>query len=527
MSRSDSDGTRAVAGGAARRAYGLKNTGLALMLTLCLFLTTACAGGSTQGQPQEQEGDAAEETVKILSPVTIPYLIQNPLIVNTAEDPTDPAFYQRTLKLSGLKDKEIENGIMEELAATRDRMSSGGLPAYRGIKRLLKPDAELAGNTLEESLSFNYNNVASIIIYNNKTYVNPDSSGTIPARDSEAWYGHSLYVGMTEALNFDLNTGRQIKLKDVFADDADYIGILNDYLREKLVRSNADDEGYYSGVEMYGLKMAAPFTGISEDQDFFLFQGGLGLIFDQDDPQFDTGMYPQLIYINFSDLGDTIAVTKRFYDTGQDIYESNEPIVKEFLQVWNGKEVVMQKNDTVGRLNVYYSARYPEDMPDPVITAARALYEPDPALIGELSARAEQEGSEGAGYEQYVWAGRVGTFINLTRSTNISYKGQWETTTESRVFDENGREVEIADLFKPGYDYETTIKASLQKTIDQMERKPEATLDELYGGMSFSIGLAEISFLTKPVRFDEFSVYPINFYMPYKEIGCDNLTIFD
>ncbi len=497
--------------------------------TAAIMMLLAGCGGSLQ-QPDQPDGPNSSASAKnVVSPVTIPYLVKNPLVIDTTEETDDDGlFYKRTMSISGLLDKEVEKKISAEIEAARIGMETGEPPGYRGIKRLLLPGSELYGNSIDQSVSYNYNNVLSVIIYNNRTYVTPDSAGALP-QDTEGRYEHMIYIGAASALNYDLNTGAPITLKDVFTDDADYIAILNDYLKTKLIGSNADDEGYYGGVEMYGLKLAAPFKGIDEDQDFFLFQGGLGLIFDQDDPEFDTGMNPQMIRINFADLDGKVAVTERFYDESDesaDLYESAEPPVKEFMQVWPGADVFENKSETIGLVNVFYSYRYPESIPEEARDKVMELYVPDRDRIQEISALAAQSG-EASSYEQYVWASVSGPYTTVVRSRSANVSARWESSTENYCYDADGRLLAIEDIFVPGYDFEAVVRKGLKDAIEQYGREPDLSMDELYDSLTLSIGLSEISFMTVPAHFDEYSGYPVNFYLSFQDIGCDNLTLFD
>ena len=68
----------------------------------------------------------------ILSPIEIPYLVANPLEIiynDQSEGSRD-----RTLFISGLEDRQVEDKINERLKTLYIEMKARDLPPYRGIK---------------------------------------------------------------------------------------------------------------------------------------------------------------------------------------------------------------------------------------------------------------------------------------------------------------------------------------------------------------------------------------------------------
>jgi len=445
------------------------------------------------------------------------------MVAATTEKTDVPEFYESRISLTGLKDAGIEKGINDEIAALFEAVKDGSLPPYRGIKKMIPEKSELTGGTVSTNLSYNYNNVASIVVYGYRNYVTPDKTGKVPTVLEER-YKYSQYVGITKSLNYDLNTGKQISLKDVFTDDVDYVKILNDYIGNLILRNNVEDEGYY-GMAFSGAKLIAPFKGISPDQSFFLVQGGIGLILDENNPEFDIGFYPATITIGFNQLGDCIAITKRFYDETRSPFTSDAPKVKEFIQSYAGQEMVEESNSNIGHIMIFSSYRYPDQIPQDVKDHILALSVIDQDRIAGLNA-AYVAGNDDGSFEQSVWATKAGPYTSVQRNTNYYANGSWESHIDSICFDQDGRELALGDLFVAGFDYETSIRKALTDSMAQMSLRETYSVDTLMQTIQFSIGNSEIYIYTDPVKADATSSYPIYAMVTFREFGCENMTLF-
>jgi hypothetical protein len=454
-------------------------------------------------------GDASPSSKVINSPVVIPYLVKNPIEVVTLEKTDVPEFYNRKITIKGLLDKDVEQSINDELTSIYTKTIDGELPPYRGIKQLIREDAKPTSNTIDSNMSYNYNNVASIAIYGNRSYDN------------------NAYVGLMEAYNVDLNTGKQITLKDVFADDVDYKSILNDYISKLLMKSNSTDESdNYFGVGSYALKLVAPFKGIADSQKFFLYPGGLALIFDYSNPEFDTGLYATTFYVTFQELGDSVAIAERFYDPSINIFEGNKSPVFEFIPSANLNWEQKQNSETIDNINIYQSISYSKDSPEQAIIKAESLYSIDVEVLAKLKDMIIPSTDSWSSLEQYVWASSYGQYTNVTRNTSMYFNSKWVASNENYCFDNEGNVVELADIFVLGFDYKTRIMSGLKNAISQTNAPSEYNADNLYNSIQFSINGMDLSFTTEAVKFDEASTSPIYFALTYEEIGCENLMIF-
>lgn len=484
----------------------------------CMIFGTACTLN-----PSDPPPEILPAVDQINSPVVIHYLVKNPLEVVPSEE-FEGDNYRRTLTINGLVDQEVETSINNALEGIYAKILEGDLPPYRGIHQKISSTSGIYNSNLDASMSFNYNNVASVLISGNRTYV--EQGGNANASQTPEEYNNMVNVGSMEAYNVNLNTGEQITLENVFADDADYKTLLNDYIAKILMKSNATEEEQEYYTMGGNFKLVAPFKGISDNQKFFLYQGGLGLIFDYTNPEFDTNLYPNTIYINFKELGDVVAITERFYEENSNLYQSDREPVYEFAQSWDGNDYVDQKNEVMDNVNIYQTLRYNHNIPGAALEKAESLYVVDENKLEELKKFADPTSDIWTSLEQYVWTNVAGEYTTVTRNNSMSYNGQWKAESESYCYDADGNEIGLKDLFVPDYDYKSIIMGGLKKAINQMPTMENYDVNTLYDGMQFSLGLAEISFTTIPVKFADTSESPVYFSVTFEEIGCNNLLVF-
>ncbi|NTW71546.1 MAG: DUF4163 domain-containing protein [Eubacteriaceae bacterium] len=483
----------------------IRKTFFVLAVTVVLAASSVTFNGCTP----ETDDNTDIGSKKIDSPIKINYLLRNPIKANFTSIPENEGFTQNYFAIEGLKDKALESSINQKLTDLYEQVVEGELPAYRGIKKRVPEGSTIASGYLDAALPYNYSNVLSVLVTGYKYFDLPENKG-------------QEYVGITETINIDLNTGKEITLKDVFTDDADYKALLNDYLAELILRSNAGEEDYYS-MALGGAKMAAPFKGIEDQQKFFLFQGGIGLVFDDETPEFDTGLNSAVIYIYFEELGDCVAITKRYVHESADLYTKREPAVKEFSLPWSGNDIIRKESKKVDRVNIALSTRYPEKIHDKVKIKIAEMELIDQEILSSLNGSA----AEDIFIEQNIWAYLFGEYTVVYQYTGTYQDQKFQGYNAYHTYDSKGNELALKDLFHEGFAYEPIIKRNLTEMLNQNPETQGLNPNDLYDKLEFSISQSELMFITQPIRFDENRTYPVAFTVEYEQIGCDNLTIFD
>ena len=487
--------------------YGQNKGFLSVMVVILLL--TSLAGCGREG-PDTQE---PEPTKAILSPVMIPYLVRNPIEADYTEK-SEEGRTERTFTISGLSDQELQNSINGRLSDLYQRMSQGELPPYRGIRQVVPETATPSSASLDASLSFNYNNVISVMVYSN---LNLEEQGKNP-----------IYIGQMETMNIDLNTGKEVLLKDLFADDVDYLSLLSDIVNKRLIKSNPmEEEESYLDMMSGGLRLVAPFKGIREDQKFALYQGGITLIIDYENPEFNTGFYANSIYIPFEELGPVVAVTERFHDPGRNIYQSEKPLVYEFIQTGSLEREQKQELREIDGIQVYQTLSYPKDLPPKSLEKLQELQKPDDQTFRLLKEKAGTQEEGIPVMEQNIWATRTGKYISVSRNLSFYSMNVAYGVREDFCFDEKGLPVGLEDLFIEGFEWENLVRSSLDQAISQDPGLQGEDSDTWIQDLQFVLGLSEINFTTQPIKRQDGSEYPLYFFLSYEEIGCSNLRIFD
>ncbi|HWQ80134.1 MAG TPA: hypothetical protein VN381_15000 [Anaerovoracaceae bacterium] len=470
----------------------------------------------------------------INSPISINYIVNNPLTFQEHKEGDGAEFEYIYLTVDGLKDEEIEQSINGRIKAVFDSLCVRDLPPYRGIKRSIAEGAEIIREQVYASVTGNFNNILSITIYKNVSYRNP--SDLVYSENEKEYYIDMRSINEEETLNFDLNTGKEITLADLFCDDVDYMKLINERMSSYLAKNRADEEGWWYTGLYTGIKLVESFKGLSEDQAFSVSPYGITLVFDYRTPQFDTEFLAPGAMFNFSEFGDTIAVTERFYDEEENIYASEEPPVKSLALKGNTNDVAGDKSWREGGVTVYLSWRYSSGLPEEIGKRVEEMAKVNQETLDEAKAyfngMSEAEINEtGEGYyDVSVTAGRYGRYINISRYAGVylpQYGGQ---ENENHCYDSGTlEELELADLFTEGYDYKPVVMAAIRRTIALNDQnyngepaKDEAAYNQINGFEldTDSIGL----YIDNPEPGDR--TYPLHLNIPYTDFGCDNMTIF-
>ena len=500
---------------------------LALIVSMPLLSLTGCAR-----QVVSVSG--------INSPIEINYTVNNPLTFEEHKEGNGNEFEYLYLTVDGLKNEEVEQSINDRIKAVYDELRIQDIPPYRGIKTQIKEGSEVIRDMISMNVTGNYNHILSVMLTKSTTYQDPAVKG-YSEKDPE-YYDGSKYFSEIETLNFDLNTGEEIKLKDLFCDDVDAFELVNDNLSRLLSQSYAEEEEYY--FDSYSdIKLVESFKGLSEDQKFTVYPYGIALIFDYRTPQFDTQCMASMFMISFSDLGDHIAVTERFYNDSETIFASMEPLTKS-LAMKNYKNDI-SNNDYYqdGLVNIYLSWRYSSSLPEEIKTKLNQMCNADDTVIREMnqifSKMSQIEINEkGQGsYEVMIYADRMGNYINISKHSNQYMFDYFEQRMEYHCFDgETHKELGLGDLFVEGYDYKPVVIEAIKKSINEYdgiyeeeptEKYTDQQAQEVFNRIEgFNLSMDEIYIpITHPEKGN--STYGLTVSIPYKDFGCENMLIFN
>lgn len=157
-----------------------------------------------------------------------------------------------TPKIEGLLDKELEKRLNDEL---KENANAVILAYEQDIKQLKE---EFGDETVHMGIESDY-----IIKTDNEDILALDVYLLNIAGSSST--KHTFY-------NIDKKTGELLTLKGLFKDDADYVTVLSDYIRDEMVRRNREESGMFwvdGETEFF-----EGFKQIQADQNFYINDDG-------------------------------------------------------------------------------------------------------------------------------------------------------------------------------------------------------------------------------------------------------------
>ena len=408
-------------------------------------------------------------------------------------------------KISGLTDKTLEDTLNTRLYEMAEALADAPPPAYRGIKVRLPEGAVCREQWINVNVMGNFNDILSV-------NVNRSMNFDLPGEE----YG--TYLNQMQTLNVDLHTGEEISLAELFPEGSDYLAVLDQAVEEELVKSYATEEEWYT---MSTLKQVAPFTGIRPEQKFTLSPWGLTLYFDEDTPEFDTDFTVENLNISNRQLQPLGAWAQNFYQPpGEESIYSDPSLQMPNLISW-GQDYDRSINEFWEEDNIYVSviSQYSSDLPQAVQDKILELAKIDPEQLSAVKASSKERPA--VSYDVTVWTQCYGDQINVTQSS-YCYNGDEQTSQEKRfVYQaDTGEAVTLADLFQPGFDHETVLKAALERDITAAARQDQ-TIEELYQSMQWSVGEQGIEMWV-----DLAGGLPQYATARYGDIGLENMVIF-
>lgn len=230
------------------------------------------------------------------------------------ESSDEPPYHRIDLIIEGLKDKSLEEEINAKIISQVNEFADlKRVPDVPGIKALQAQGLDPAKFRSKEVYVIPYcnmGNILSLAVYSSAYYELDDKS--------------SIPLSECKTFNIDLNSGKEIRISDLFADDVDGMKYLNDAVNEAIRKIGTYDNPFINIYfdEDYTLSLAGTFTGLKENQKYYLNgdNGNLVLIFDKETPEFHSKGGVSLLQIDIAE----VAAFDRFIFEGESIYASDE-----------------------------------------------------------------------------------------------------------------------------------------------------------------------------------------------------------
>jgi hypothetical protein len=447
-------------------------------------------------EPNKEELFKDPQGKSITSPVNIPFVYVNPIeIVNLGDERNSK------VEIRGLKNKVIENKINQEISdkftTLTSYRNSENLPPYRGIYSRIPAENIALDYSIYSNVSYNYNNVLSISFNGYYTF---------------NIKGATEYVNVSDSLNYDLSTGKQLTVSDLLTNDANTKQALSDPL-SVLIKKSMDSMDVFVW-DRFPIDLVAPFKGIKGNQAFYLTNSGVIFIFDYRNPEFNTQFQTIHLSVNFSKLMPYIAISERFR-TDQSIYE--QPIRQaEFLDL--SENMTREKDETVlyRGIEIYISEFISTDVPQFYIDKLPKLLPLIQEMIDENVDKYDFENAYGN-----ISADIIGEYVSMSLYYSI-YTDQIIYQELYITYNSKGDILTLDDLFVEGFYYRDVLWAQL---LDTYPGYSSYDKESILDSANFTIYHSGFNFSLKIPSEDNPSGM-ISFYVPYSIFGMENLTLF-
>ncbi len=455
------------------------------------------------------------------------------------------------LAIDGLRDQAIEDKINSRIQAVADEMHSGTyVPPYRGIAvKIRQHQDELKQHLVYMYNEFNSNNILSVYA-SCYTYYENDNP------DDDLSYSYEV------PLTFDLTTGDELTLQDLFAPGTDYIELINRQVDAYLM-ANGYDSGVENNDEYYSdeIALTAPFQSITPEQKFYVSsEGDLILILDFDTP-FVYTTYPIHIFIDSRKLGDAYLPYRK---ADEPIYHFN---TEHCRLMWGYAEKREQREIPI-QSNVHFSGTYSyqEGTPEAVVKQAETLtfeLEHLPFSVDDVC----RETSDLFGDEKWTlyistYTGIIATkcpdYFGFSRSDmvygfseNDNPASLYRVYDAAYCFDRDGNPVEPSALFVRPEQMDSLLTRVMVHNLTTIDDDDEPMMDDVQAArklvqkvrprlngagveaeqlhISFDISDEELEKLADGYLDETHNIYTLRnalSYLAYDDIGYENLVMF-
>ncbi len=453
---------------------------------------------------------------------TTNYLIENPASWATVK--AEKGSY---LALSGLADETALALINDRIVIAYDELAALEIPEFRGIRLEIPDESILIRTEVSSAILYNFNNVVSVRMQGDYTYALPNEEGVI-GENAWGYYETTKTLTACDYLNFDLTTGREITLENLFVDGADY----RDIVSHEIV----SDPTFVQSVILTG-----SYKEVRPDQKFYLQDDSIRIVFDQDSPEYILRTPKETaITIFFSDVASDLAITSRYYDdeTVGSLYTNYTGVSRVLIPNRETIDVTGENAFEYANIAVRQSWSYSSSLPSYAKRVIANAYAVDWSVMASLVAKDRE-----AQYDLDVAARRLQNFLSLTVTDRRWLEGGSEVTVlryECHDLD-TLKKAELSDLFWAGYDYgavirsaladEIALRGGLYKTV-RRERVPMTGEEAAEAIDSFARRLSDFAIDHRQlyVSFDripfEAGDASVSLILPYAEFGSDNIKLF-
>lgn len=386
------------------------------------------------------------------------------------ETPEGVKLYIHNYTYSGLKDEaimaSINQAIQDKVVDLKKYAKFENIPVTPGFFAAFpEGQRDILNLNISVYATFNSANIMSVGFYVN---VNFKPLVKDVSRD----------VGIEDALNFDLTTGQQLTLSDLFVNDSDFEGRLNELILLKsqgLTDPNPPDlQGWTDSYLYHG-----GFKGLRGDVKFQLGQSNLYLILNEKYTEFSNEYSSVQITIPFSQLADILSIGQRFTQNPEWIYTNPvKGVTRNYLYVITTTEKTWDVNGISATTNFTRD----EILSDFYKAIAEKAFAKDLAYINGFSSKTITN------IRLTFTASAMGPYMNLSSAMYL-----WGENSQIRgwrgTYKPDGTKFTMKDIFKDGFDYRAYIKGLIAEQIRDNQFTETYDLDVVYEQLASTLTL--------------------------------------
>jgi len=476
-----------------------------LATVLLLIILTATAACQRSGSGNTAETDA--EKLKIMPFSERRFVFTNGLDyaekqISSQEGNTK--INKSYLVFSGFKNKDVEKKINQDISKKTDQAMDELLTNSASENGGKAPEV----NSKESSaiVAYNCNNVLFIECYANEEFT----------LNSEVVSRQRL-----KAVGYDLNTGAELQLKDLFKKGSDYEKLINNYMLMHIIENNYDDPD--------SAYMSKPFQGIREGQSFsFSVEEGLKIILDEKNDEFEDLGYPNTVNIPLSAIGDELAVFDRYYDGKTNLFDNNG--IKKLLPNLSEFKVSKLLQESGKNYNIYIEEGEFINIADKAVKTMLDNLAVCRLDVEGFKKRAAAQAASNPGERFGSISHDVSTMMNSGGYMSIVV---WDAVYENDGVKETAKYVnydfnkksmmKLKDVFFGNFDYKTALAVIINNQYK--EYNPDHLADISKDAISdddffFDESGLEINLNPQSDKANR------SFWIPYEKIGWENLSLY-
>ncbi len=460
---------------------------------LILFLLTGCTKEYKPVElisPPHQQVIAFNDPLHdpIFSPVKQPPLFINPIDCNEIELSNG-----HTIEIDGLLNQTIQQTINDKIHDKTEQIQkyhANNLPPYRGIAQEVVDDAQLVSDTLYTQCQYNANHVLSLSFSRNMVFVSQSKE---------------VLVSVEDGLTVDVRTGKDLSLSDVVTNDVDAQQFFNERVPSELDKAK---QRYYFGDSI--IELVQPFSGLKNNQKFFISSQGVELILDYSSSDFYLGFSNFRLTFDFALFHDVLALPYRFLSK-ENIFE--QPISQGMLLNQQSEPMRMQTTlEKIAGVSVQFSRPQKES------------FEVDKRFTNQLIMKAQsifEEEDDVLDAHITIFAHKLLDYTSYSASISFYDRESIHHHYSLCSVYKNNEQVLLDDIITSS-DFRQVMETYILENLKYYVGYPITSLSEIEPLKGFNISPFGIELDIK-LRYDDLH---FSMVVPYDVIGLENIVFF-